>query len=112
MATLPTVGGDYNTHGTELNEYLLVGHQTGGTHFGAWASKSNNTAYEAATDGIVCAFSTSTGTVTGLTDGSNPPTTERKRNEGINAGVDFPVRKGDYWKVTGAETVNWLPIGT
>ena len=32
MATLPTVGGSLDTYGTELNEFLLVEHNTDGTH--------------------------------------------------------------------------------
>jgi hypothetical protein len=34
MATLPTVGGDVGTWGTELNTWLLVGHNADGTNIG------------------------------------------------------------------------------
>ena len=93
--------------------------QSGGTLFGSWASKSNNTSYEAASDGIVCAFSNAGNTkvVQGYTDASNPPTTERIANKFNNAsatgfaGITMPVKKGDYWKVTGAATVYWIPLG-
>jgi hypothetical protein len=84
--------------------------------FGSWASKSNNTSYLAATDGIVVAMRTSiNGAVVGLTDASDPPTTQRANTQTgssyVNRTITFPVRKGDYWKVTGANTVFWLPIG-
>ena len=87
---------------------------------GTWESKSNNTAYEATTDGIVCAYTETTNTViVGLTDGDNPPTTKRQTsNSGTvtshsapDASIMFPVKKGDYWKVTGADAVFWIPIG-
>ena len=32
MPSLPTVGGDNNNWGTELNEYLSVDHDADGTH--------------------------------------------------------------------------------
>lgn len=32
MATLPTVGGDEGTWGTELNTYIRIGHNADGTH--------------------------------------------------------------------------------
>jgi len=87
--------------------------------YGAWASKSNNTSYLAASDGFVCAYATGTGAIgmTGLTDASNPPTTARARNSSTRleeggVGITMPVKKGDYWKVTGATTVSWLPLGT
>src|SRR6187431_969536 len=35
MAGLPTVGGDVGTWGTELNEFLLVGHNADGTNIGS-----------------------------------------------------------------------------
>ena len=90
---------------------------------GAWETKSSNTVYQAATDGFVCATAVA-GTrtdVIGLTDGSNPPTMQRAvdgdlpNNEGDKRrprSITFPIRKGDYWKVTGADTVYWIPLGT
>lgn len=84
--------------------------------FGDWASKSNNTAYLAATDGFVLAYSTiSYGTVMeGYTDGSNPPTTLRAQcgtGENVNnhqVSIMFPVKAGDYYKVN-TGTVFFLP---
>ncbi len=91
--------------------------------FGAWESKSNNTVYQAATDGFVCAtaLADTRTDVIGLTDGSNPPTTRRAvdgdipNNEGDKRrprSITFPVRKNDYWKVTGADAVYWIPLGS
>jgi hypothetical protein len=85
--------------------------------FGAWASKSNDTVYQAETDGFVM----TTGSAAGLemyvyTDSSNPPTTSRGFGGGSVGNhydtITMPVRKNDYWKVTGAITVYWLPIGS
>ena len=89
--------------------------------FGAWAAVSNNTVYQATTDGFVLATTGAvhTGSVLGYTDSSNPPTTLRLRQQFDNAdnytgycAITMPVRKGDYWKVTGASTVYWIPIGS
>lgn len=92
--------------------------------FGAWASKSLTTVYEAETDGFVMAwasFNSSGEGLYGYTDGSNPPTTIRDKSytEGDNSActVRMPVRKGDYWKVVtidsapASSSVSWLPIG-
>jgi hypothetical protein len=83
---------------------------------GAWASKLNDTAYLAATDGFVCATSPNGSTaVNGYTDGSNPPTTlvlTNYSNGGAPAcSITLPVRKGNYWEVTGATTILWIPLG-
>lgn len=49
MATLPTPGGDHGTWGTELNEWLLVGHDANGNNLGGsggftdYESRSSNT---------------------------------------------------------------------
>jgi hypothetical protein len=87
--------------------------------FGTWTTAANNSAYAAATDLIVCAYKAGTSgsvDIQGLTDSSNPPTTVVQQMEfnvsGTQSGaVTFPVKKGDYWKVTGATTVRYLPVG-
>ena len=84
--------------------------------FGVWESKSNDTVYQATTDGFVCAWSSaSTSYVTGFTDSNNPPTVARVANSSGDydrSGITMPVRKGDYWKVTDAQSVYWIPLGT
>jgi hypothetical protein len=87
------------------------------TGFGTWASKSNNIAYKADTDGFVVAYDQGADNIIcGFTDGSNPPTTRRTQNKGdagsgvYPSSITMPVRSGDYWKVTGAEVVYWLPL--
>lgn len=89
-----------------------------GSLFGIWASKSNDTSYLAATDGFVLAYSAlgNQPHVVGYTDGNNPAATVRTRsfiqlNNPCYATITMPVRKGDYWKVTGATVVWWLPAG-
>lgn len=83
--------------------------------FGAWANRSNNTVYQAATDGIAVAYTSDGSNLIGLTDSSTPPTTSRQNTKGDpatgDASITLPVRKNDYWKVTGAANfVYWLPI--
>ena len=83
------------------------------TAFGAWSSRNNNQEYTATTDGFVCAWTNDANT---NIRGFSPTATQRAGNFGdaaaFNHGVTFPVRNGDTWKVTGATTVYWLPIGT
>ncbi|MDP2166774.1 MAG: hypothetical protein Q8J64_00395 [Thermodesulfovibrionales bacterium] len=87
---------------------------------GAWESKVKNTVYQAGTDGLVMAMVKVTSEeMDGYTDAANPPTTLRLRVHtatglAYNA-FTFPVRKGDYWKVTLTATelynIWWMPIG-
>lgn len=86
--------------------------------FGSWLSRTTDTVYQAATDGWVCAYNTgyNDGALEGFTDGSDPPTTKRVGDRGGQAAdtylasISMPVRSGDYWKVTNADTVWWLPL--
>ena len=90
-----------------------------GTVFGAWETKSNNTVYQAATDGIVIGytFADNFQTIDGYTDGSNPPTTKRwSSNSGSSGGpshISMPVKKSDYWKadMTSCPYLGWISIG-
>lgn len=87
--------------------------------FGSRASKSDDIAYKAASDGFVIAYQTSaTASLYGYTDASNQPTTVanqfKKSGEEapyILGNIMFPVIKGNYWKVTGSDIVYWLPVG-
>jgi hypothetical protein len=114
------LGSFYKNSGSDI-EYVNCG--TVGTvkttrQLGAWETKANNTVYLAETDGFVLAW-TGAAIVRGFTDGNNPPTTERISSgnaTGANSfGITMPVRKGDYWKVTGAGfgigEVYWIPLG-
>ena len=92
--------------------------------FGAWdggAPWVSGTSYLAATDGFVCAtyLGGVSNLVQGLTDAANPPTIGRARNGDTTSGgaqgssVTFPVKKGEYWKITGIITnIYWIPLGT
>lgn len=89
---------------------------------GAWAAKSVNTIYQAATDGYVVYNYTDAAVDTvaiGETDSATPPTVER--GGGMTAGhanpkrigLSFFVRKGDYWDVTntgGTPDLFWIPL--
>lgn len=118
------------TLAASVNNYVLVTHSATGAPtwmavsplvsgvVGAVSSLSNNTVYQAATDGFVTAYDTvGTGgsTVEGFSDGSNPPTTKIARSAGptgTTLGIMMPVKKGNYWKVTGASVVYWTPLGS
>ena len=91
---------------------------------GVWSSKSNNVNYLAATDGFVCAYGSGVnGSVEGYTDATTTPSTLRVCTQGDvqqagRYGLTMPVRKGDYWKVTGATNGGfgaglwWIPLGS
>lgn len=93
---------------------------------GSWASKSVNTEYEAEADGFVLFTAekdnyNAVGYMRGYTDSSSPPTTIRAiHNQASSSGsqftIMFPVKKGDYWKVTQnntkSEVVYWIPMGS
>ena len=107
--------GDVLTYNHSNSKY----EHTSKTTFGSWVSKSNNTVYQATTDGFVIAWSRSGADrqVEGLSDGSNSPATTRikMKNSGGGSGratITMPVKKGDYWKVLGADdSVFWIPLG-
>lgn len=89
---------------------------------GAWASKTaDGTAFQAATDGFVtCYVSTGGGSlvqIDAFTDSSNPPTTKRQsfQTQGATVGggsIMMPVKKNDYYKVTGGGTMFFIPLGS
>jgi hypothetical protein len=85
--------------------------------FGSWGSYSVNTVYQAATDMIVCALGSggALGNDYGYTDSSNPPVTVRGQFEYAAGGSNplsfsFPVKKNDYWRVTGNGITNIYAI--
>ena len=83
---------------------------------GAWLARTNNTVYQAASDGFVCGYTPNGSTpFLAYTDGANPPVTIRVQNYSNGAappcGNTMAVRKGDYWKVTGATgALFWVPL--
>jgi len=91
--------------------------------FGSWTSLDSlgstfivGSVYKVGSDGFVCAYGTAGYAILGYTDSSNPPTTVRVQQFGGAAAgaqhITMPVKKGDYWKVTGtAPGIYWLPIG-
>ena len=96
----------------------------GSNALGSWASKSDNTVYEAETDGFVVAYARieSDENVKGYTDSSNPPTTVVQWSSGTfthserYTSIMFPVKKGDYWKTVidggNPEVIYWIPLGS
>lgn len=96
--------------------------QVSGSFLGAWSTKATGTIYQAATDGFVTAYtssSSSSGNLIGLSDSSATPSTVRNEayiNPSSNAqlSIMFPVKKNDYWEVTTtlSATVQWIPLGS
>ena len=75
-----------------------------------WA---NNNAYQAATDGMVLASCGTAAELVMMTDGSASPAIVRiqhTRPSGQLSPGTMPVKKGDYWKVTGSDVIYWLPL--
>jgi hypothetical protein len=92
---------------------------------------SNNTAYQAATDGFAVGIISFVGDsadvrALGYTDSNSSPATLVVANQGSAAsvttgyaGVSFPVKKGDYWKInltttsgSPSRSIRWMPLGT
>lgn len=122
---------DDKTLGTSPGTYLIcVGVAISATEililpkreFDEMESKTVDTVYEAYTDGIVTAYVTATSNdearLDGYTDGSNPPTTKIaawQTSTNYKGGFTFPVKKGNYWKVTKISgtatiTIKWTPL--
>jgi hypothetical protein len=76
--------------------------------FGSYTSKSDNTVYQAATDGFVLGIDGSSAVI--RSDSSNPPTTIRIQGGSLSSVC--PVKRGDYYKTNNFNTVYWLPIGS
>jgi hypothetical protein len=90
--------------------------------FGTWASKSDSTTYEAASDGFVVAMVTSgSSTLFGYTSdsetdvGNEESSTMRQAAQpgqnNFDNSILMPVKKGDFWRVVDSDTVYWLPVG-
>ena len=134
FAALETCIGQTNLSDGETLFDTSDGHDHDGTNskkvtgqLGDWVSKSNDTVYQAETDGIVLATCGQSGayhaTLLVKSDGSNPPTTVRAENVIVSADnrtretCTVPVRKNDYYKVEaggGAASIVifWLPLGS
>ena len=80
--------------------------------FGAWdATRSQATVYLAATDGFVQVRSAGGVAANGLTDSFTPPTTTRATADLGGSSFCMPVKKGDYWEVTGVGCqLWWIPL--
>ncbi len=114
-AAIPTGGTFYRLIGRFYNNASSNIEQVYGKYnlgFGIEEARSNDTTYEAITDGYV-EFRSAGNQCEGFKDGSNPPTT----SIGVAASSStdnhqfFHVLKGNFWKVTGAEGVTWTSVG-
>jgi len=93
---------------------------------GSSSSRSLDVVYQATTDGFVVAYSNrfgGWGAIYGYTDPGNPPNTKiadnngRPDEESQNVFICFPVKKGNYWKVSlggnaSSATITWAPLGS
>jgi len=114
-ATTPTgctfyklIGIFYNDASSNIQEVGNLNRDAG--ELDNWVVKANNTVYLALTDGKVLVTGSGGASPVIYTDSSNPPTTARiSGSVDLGAeGIECPVRKGDYWKTTGASTVYWI----
>lgn len=102
-----------------------------GALLGAWTSKTVGTIYQAATDGIVLAFSNISGTTSNIlsliSDSSATPSTVRSSSRvnfpssgsgTVALNVISPVKKNDYYQVTltsdgsPSNTMFFIPLGS
>lgn len=131
-ANIPLINA--NNHFTGSGDQTFDGNiRPATTQMMSWTSKSAATVYQAASDGLVIASFTADEVgaqsinIDGYTDSSNPPTTIRITDGASDSGgvprnyrasITFPVRKGDYWKVSwdsgggGTFRLYWIPLGT
>ena len=91
------------------------------TGLGSWVDDSSScTNVHAATDGFVICYNTGNSNMASYTDSSNPPTTQRGSSTYSGetyriftvSTITMPVKKGDYWTVTGASKVYWVSSGS
>ena len=85
---------------------------------GNLVSRAKDTEYQADTDGFVCASNAGLGggdSVTGYVN-DTVVAVEYTRGESPapTLSITFPVKKGDYWRVTGTGNVTlfWIPLGS
>ena len=123
-------GSDPTVHGHDQGELEEP--------MGSWTTISEDTVYQAATDGLVIGMIKGTSTaggkqrIEGYTDSSNPPTTLRgyasiaghsnsQWESGQANSFTMPVKKGDHYKVTKVDEVGaisstrtyyWIPMGS
>lgn len=105
----------------DTKEALIASQATAGL-FGAWTDKDSDNStlvktvsYTTQCDGFITAYADNGGTVVHI---ETPIGTMRTGGIGGQSyagwwgGVCCPVRKGDTWKVVGADHIYWLPFGT
>jgi hypothetical protein len=78
---------------------------------GSRAAKSNDTVYQAETDGFLCASSGGGVGVNIFVGSTSSPATLLPGHGGENGFACGVILKGEYWKTTGAASVLWTPTG-
>jgi hypothetical protein len=92
--------------------------------FKTFISRSINTDYLAASDGIVTGYCTNNGSSAALTGKTGPNTSTytilvkvNSNTGGLSRAISFPVKKGYYWRVDGTgggsaiENIHWTETG-
>lgn len=118
-ATAPTgktyyklLGSFYNDGSSNiLNDDSLINYDNYyALRLGDWVAKSNNTVYQASTDGFVVGYASGASDSAVYTDASNPPTTLRSYidDDTYSSGFCVPVKKNDYYKATNTSALYWI----
>ncbi|KPL27889.1 MAG: hypothetical protein AMJ72_06365 [Acidithiobacillales bacterium SM1_46] len=94
---------------TTSHDYKLA--HIGGL-FGAPEARSNNTVYQAGSDSFVVALNNNGALMKVYAGTDNPPTTELGIAYGGYNTLSIPIRKGEYYKTTGATSVWWRSWGS
>lgn len=119
IASLKSVGSDSGKQEQRAIEAAVAATRCS---FGSWDSKAKETVYHADSDGFVIGIHKplepdETCREELLSDSHSNPSTprslEQNRNDGTGGTLFSPVKKGDYWKVTGdcyIQYLFWLPL--
>jgi len=102
--------GNYNVHGHDAGEVEGVG-------FESWVdvtAVATSGTEMASSDGFITAYGGGAGNPVSIR-GYSPTATLRVQsgssNFGLARSVTMPVKNGNTWRVTGASTVYWIPLG-
>lgn len=113
------LGQFYNNSSSNIlnDETVINDNDYYSIQLGDWVSKTVGTIYLASTDGFAVAWryeNTTDFLIHGYTDSNSSPSTERAHytnySDPAGGSITMPVKKGDYWKVIGADTLYWLPL--
>ncbi|MCF7843855.1 hypothetical protein K9M47_03080 [Candidatus Gracilibacteria bacterium] len=81
--------------------------------FGTWGNaNADGSAYQVTKDSLLIVTNADSGSISVLSDAANPPTVQRARitpgASGVYGTVTVPIRKNDYYKITGSAPFAFL----